>query len=89
MVESADNKAGLVFGQLRTFAKAITASARESNQTWPFVTFPYFDIRSGDTQALIGSELIIFAPLVTQKKRAAWENYAVQKQDWIHQDLVR
>jgi hypothetical protein len=89
MVESADNKAELVFDQVRAFAKAITASARESNQKWPFVTVPYFDIRSGDTQALIDSELILFAPLVKQKKRVAWENYVVQKQDWIHQDLVR
>ena len=89
MVEGADRNAELIFGQLRSLATAITGHAIDHNQTWPYVTVSHFDIRAQEAGAVAGSELILFAPIIDGPDAEKWAEYAVEKQDWIYEDLVR
>ena len=85
----AENNANKIFGQLQSFATAITSVAIQTNNYgFPNVTVPHFDKRAQEIANLTGAEMIMFAPFVNQNEKEGWESYAVQHQDWISQDYV-
>ena len=85
----AENNANKIFGQLQSFATAITSVAIQTNNYgFPNVTVPHFDKRAQEIANLTGAEMIMFAPFVNQNEKEGWERYAVQHQDWISQDYV-
>jgi len=61
----------------------ITASALETNSTWPFVTVNRFQERSASVRSLSGALFLTLAPIVTDENRAAWEEYAVNNSHWL------
>jgi hypothetical protein len=66
---------------------ASEASVREDvlilNETWPFVTTHDFEIKGAHTRLDSATELVLFAPMVTDKNREKWEEYSVDHQDWL------
>ena len=66
---------------------ASEASVREDvltlNETWPFVTTHDFEIKGAHTRLDSTTELVLFAPLVTDENRERWEEYSVDHQDWL------
>lgn len=55
---------------------------------WPFVTLPNFDIRSkSKLEKVTGSENTIFAPIVPSVLKKQWQQYAIDHQEWIKDDL--
>lgn len=45
---------------------------------FPFVTVPDFELQGSDLRAISGSHLIYWCPLITDKTRTQWEEYALQ-----------
>lgn len=81
---NAKDALGSVYG----LSNAITSQALSTNASWPLVSLPHFDIRSTESfEKYAGAELVIFAPLVSRGQKSAWEEYSVQHQGWIEEDL--
>jgi len=73
-----------LFQAHRDLSESITAHAISSNETWPFVTMPLFEVHGvhARTQSLI--EWVVFCPLVRDADRAKWEQeYSVQHQQQV------
>lgn len=87
-MENADKNAELIFGQIRGLASSITSHSLDLNQSLPFVTLPHFDLRAQQAGVAAGSELIMFAPIVSQEDVQYWEEYGIEHQEWMAQDLV-
>jgi hypothetical protein len=57
------------------------------NETWPFVTTHDFEIKGAHTRLDSATELILFAPMVTDENREKWEEYSVEHQDWLMKSI--
>jgi hypothetical protein len=66
-------------------ASALTVEALISEQAFPFVTQPHFEITGGFVDGMGGIMMVLFAPLVTESQRGAWKNYSVQHQNWLNE----
>ena len=84
----AENNAVNTFGQLKSFATAITSIVQDSQRSFPNVTIPHFDRRAEDIARIAGAEMVLFIPFVEQENRKGFEKYSVEHQDWITQDYV-
>ncbi|KAL7569517.1 hypothetical protein ACA910_013892 [Epithemia clementina (nom. ined.)] len=70
------------------FVISILSHARETNQTWPFVTVPDFEARSTKFLALTKAMVFILYTLVTQETRLEWEQYTQQHgRDWTSKSM--
>jgi hypothetical protein len=71
---------------------ASEASVREDaltlNETWPFVTTHDFEIKGAHSRLDAATELVIFAPMVTDANREKWEKYSVDNQGWLMECTV-
>jgi hypothetical protein len=64
-------------GAINSMATTITSYALDTNQTFPFVTIPHFEIRGSDLRVQANAAIIRWMPLVTDETRVAWEDYAL------------
>jgi hypothetical protein len=71
-------------GSINSMASSITSHALATNQTFPFVTIPNFEVRGSDLRVQAGAMVIYWSPLVTDKTRAAWEAYAFKNRAQIN-----
>ena len=62
---------------------AMTASAQETNSTWPYVTLHDFQQRSASTRSLSGSFFSAVLPIITEATRSEWERYSVANKWWL------
>jgi hypothetical protein len=76
-------------GSLLTLGDSIASEAQargealDFNETWPFVTTHDFEVKGAHTRLDSVTELVLFAPIVTDKDRVRWEQYSVDHQDWL------
>jgi hypothetical protein len=88
IIDAANTNAENFLGKLLTVSNTITAFALATNVSWPNITVQNWDILTTDSiEKLVGPELFLFAPVVPNKKRKSWEEYAVEHQGWIKEDL--
>jgi len=71
---------------LDALSVSITSLAKATNQTFPFVTIPDFEVRGANTRIQSGSHILYYFPLVTDENRVAWEDYAMQHRS--HADVA-
>jgi hypothetical protein len=71
-------------GSINTMASSITSHALATNQTFPYVTIPDFEIRGSDLRVQAGAMVLYWTPLVTDETRAAWEAYAFKNRAQIN-----
>ncbi|KAG7352535.1 adenylate/guanylate cyclase [Nitzschia inconspicua] len=62
----------------------ITSKSLMSNQIFPNVTLPDFEITGGFVDGMGGIMMALFAPLIPQSQEDAWEEYSVLHQDWLN-----
>mmetsp|Transcript_20032 Transcript_20032/g.35262 ORF Transcript_20032/g.35262 Transcript_20032/m.35262 type:complete len:1107 (-) Transcript_20032:235-3555(-) len=62
-----------------------TSTALMTNQTFPFVTQPHFEITGGFVDGMGGIMMALSAPLIAASERETWEEYSVANQDWIQE----
>jgi hypothetical protein len=75
-------------GSFDGLAVALVSHARETNQSWPFVTVPDFAVRMSKLLPLTKAININILPIVTPKQRSDWEAYTVRNDGWINQGMV-
>jgi hypothetical protein len=73
------------FGVLDAAALTLVSHAKETNQTWPFVTMPSFGIHMAKLLLLTDVPVIGFLPIVTPHNRREWETYASEHDDWVNE----
>jgi hypothetical protein len=89
IIDSARIAARNTMGSLLTLGDSIASEAQargealDLNETWPFVTTYDFEVKGAHTRLDSATELVLFAPIVTDKDRARWEKYSVDHQDWL------
>jgi hypothetical protein len=76
IIESFHDAVELRLGSINSLANSITSQALATNQTFPFVTIPDFEILGSDLRVQAGAMILYWTPLVTDETRAAWEAYA-------------
>ena len=54
---------------------SITAHALEANETFPFVTIPYFDILGANARLSGDQAMAFYLPYIAEESREDWENY--------------
>ena len=79
----------MIFSQIESLATSITSHALDANETFPRVTLPHFDLKTQQLSSVAGADLIFYAPILEEKDREDWEQYAFENQDWMVQDMVR
>ena len=76
-------------GLMRSFTKSITSyTMNQPNVTWPFVTLPDYERQARTIADLCyGVFSVTLIPLVEEKDREAFEEYAVTNQGWLNDGL--
>jgi hypothetical protein len=75
------------FGSIDAFAVNTVSIARDTNQTWPFVTIPDFALRSAKVLSLAKGIWFTNYIYVTHDQREKWQQYSLQNDDWVDQAL--
>ena len=73
-----------MFAASRRMSRALTAAAITQGATFPFVTFPMFEVYAKDARYGTGLELILYTPLIRDEQRSAFDRYAVEQQGWVN-----
>ena len=68
---------------LQQLSGTTTSTALMTDQTFPNVTQPHFEITGGFVDGMGGIMMALSAPLIPASERAAWEEYAWDHQGWI------
>jgi hypothetical protein len=71
------------FGMLDATSVMLVTHAKETNQTWPFVTMSDFGIRVAKLLLLTDVIIVTALPLVTPEMRRKWEAYSVAHDYWV------
>ena len=89
LLKGAEQNAKQIFGSVIKLGESITSFALGDGSKWPNVTLPNFDVRITEPfeDTHNGAQMVLFAPKVKQEDRYAFEEYAVQNQGWISDDL--
>ena len=72
-----------IFANLERFSSTLTGYAMVMNATWPFLTFPTFEVEAGLCNQGMKSDRTALYPLVYTKDLDAWTDFSVQNQHWI------
>jgi hypothetical protein len=72
------------FGMLDATSVMLVTHAKETNQTWPFVTMADFGIRVAKLLLLTDVILVTALPVVSPAERRKWEAYSVAHDYWVN-----
>jgi hypothetical protein len=73
----------LTLGDTIASEAAARSETLDLNETWPFVSVYDFEIKGAHTRLDSATELVIFAPMVSDENRERWEEYSVDNQGWL------
>jgi hypothetical protein len=68
---------------MQQLSAAVTSAAVMTDQIFPNVTLPHFEVTAGYTDDMGGIMASAFAPLIKHEERSEWEEYAVLNQGWL------
>ena len=72
-------------GAINSMATAITSIAMATQQQFPFVTVPDFEMRGADVRTQTGGLIVHYMPIVEDEQREEWEEYALANRGHIDQ----
>jgi hypothetical protein len=87
ILESVGSTFDRSLGSVDAYAVGLVSSARQSNQSWPFVTMPDFPARSSKILTLSKGILFSSYYFVTHEQRQLWNNYTARNEGWIDESL--
>jgi hypothetical protein len=76
------------FALVKQLCGTITSEAIMSNQVFPNVTLPHFEVTGGFVDGMGGIMMALFAPLIPASQKEQWEEYSVQHQDWLNSSAL-
>lgn len=68
---------------IRSLSETITSASWASNETFPFVTPPIFEVHAFHARVKSGVEAIAYSPLVEAHEVEEWNRYSWDHQGWI------
>eukprot|EP00977_Amphora_coffeiformis_P025101 scaffold18239_cov137-Amphora_coffeaeformis.AAC.1 len=75
---------------IHNFATDVTATAKNMNATWPFVTVPDFSMRVRNSLSELKAVSLLMNHVVQQKDRAEWNKYVAENHaEWKEDDLAK
>jgi hypothetical protein len=83
VLESVGNAFDRSLEAMDAFVVNLIATAKLSNQTWPFVTIPDFCVRLAKTLSMSRGIAAAVSPLVLGNEREAWEQYSLANNGWL------
>jgi hypothetical protein len=72
-----------IFSTFRSLAETITASSFATEETFPFVTVPGFEVAGRHARIQSGIEILAYTPLISKENTSLWQQYAFSRQGWI------
>lgn len=87
VLESIGTTLALTLGSVDAFLVALVSYARDTNSTWPFVTYPDYGVRMAKLRTLSKAILASQYQLVTAEQRAEWEAYSVANDAWVQDGI--
>jgi class 3 adenylate cyclase len=73
------------FSAVDSLGRAFTSYELNSNESWPLVTIPDFELRGKHVRELGDMLSVGIHPLVNSGMRETWENYTALNTDWFGQ----
>eukprot|EP00934_Nitzschia_sp_Nitz4_P002155 Nitzschia sp. Nitz4//scaffold6_size259037//151917//155608//NITZ4_001087-RA/size259037-processed-gene-0.270-mRNA-1//-1//CDS//3329556932//2155//frame0 len=73
----------LTLGAVDAFIVALVSYARDTNSSWPFVTFPDYAVRTSKLRSISKAVLSTQYHWVEDEERSSWENYSVDHDEWV------
>jgi hypothetical protein len=70
---------------LDAFASTLVSMAKQSNQTFPYVSLPTFGIKASKLLSMTDAFIVSIQPVVYPDQRLRWENYSVENQWWVNE----
>jgi hypothetical protein len=74
-------------GSVDAFAVDLVSTAKQSHQTWPFVTLSDFPVKTSKILALSKGVLFTTYTFVAHEQRAVWNKYTNQHDQWVGESL--
>mmetsp|Transcript_10346 Transcript_10346/g.22776 ORF Transcript_10346/g.22776 Transcript_10346/m.22776 type:complete len:1195 (-) Transcript_10346:89-3673(-) len=74
-----------VYLSVNSLSRILSAEAKSSAQTFPFVTFPIFETLCLNARVQGGFKTITYQPLVNLTNLQQWNNYSHHNQNWMVQ----
>ncbi len=62
--------------------------AFNANETWPFVTVPFFEDQIFAMKTLTDAFGVLLFPIVSQKDRSDWEKYSIANRHWVNKSYA-
>ena len=79
---------GTTLAALDVLVASMVSFAHSTNQTWPFVTVPDFEVRAAKVRSLSNLILVNHLPLVRPgEEREEWERYSIENSDWVRTSM--
>jgi hypothetical protein len=72
-------------GAMAAFGTMMASIARETNQTFPYVTLPHFAVKASRLLTMTAAIQITIQTVVTSKQRLQWEAYTIQNEWWVNE----
>lgn len=72
---------------MSNMAEAVTSASKTAGGEFPFVRVPMFELIGSQTRSLTGSEMIIWAPLVTEVQQPEWSTFSTSNQNWYNESI--
>lgn len=78
-----------IFQAFRSLGETITAHVETSDESFPLITLPNFELSGHHARLQSRAESITFAPIVPGTDKSEWEQYALMKFDaWMQESKV-
>jgi nitrate reductase NapE component len=87
ILESIGSTFDRTLGSIDSFAVGLVSTAKQSNQSFPFVVMSDFAVKSSKILTLSKGVLFTFFDYVTEEQRPLWNNYSVTHDGWIDESL--
>jgi hypothetical protein len=73
------------FALIEHEANVVTLTAGMTNQTFPYVTHPHFEVNGGYVDGMGGIMAVVYAPLIngSDASRQEWQDYAMANRGWV------
>lgn len=72
-----------------SFSEMISSVAKSTNQTWPFVTVPDFELHAGNVREMARADVVALTPYVDYSLRLEWNKYSRSHLEWWRESRER
>jgi hypothetical protein len=72
---------------MSNMAESVTSASLTTETKFPFVRVPMFELLGSQTRAQTGSEMIAWAPFVTEAQQSEWSTFSTSNLNWYNESI--